>query len=392
MELPTKIFYDAVNKVFRNSAGTEITDKDLYPSATFGQKFWMNVQLVSDDASPGTKYSALPTGTTADVLVDNDYLNPSPILPVPGGNDDWTAGTGSEYYYNGTDILTKPTIVYENSVQISEGTKGALTAGTWAWDAVALKLYVRLTDSTDPDTKTAGYVEFKETVTATLPFIEVDGSTFNQANSWYDTATLAFRNPVIADGELSFYITANTLQFYRRLGTDDEITNATMQIQLLAPSTAINFDVIEFPFVCRNKYLGQGYSVDVTGSNIYTKAEVLALIAGFADLLSGTQATLTDNATTNINLFNKTTARKATVEMYAVGAAGIRDWLSFTVTFFGAVAYLQPASYSDNGTISGSITLNADISGNNVRLNVTLAGCGENLKLVYRTSQTIIEV
>lgn len=283
MATPIKIYYDAVKKVLRNSAGTEITDANLFPSATFGNKMWFNLQLVSDSSL--TAYEELPTGATAEILVDNNYNNPSPILPVPGGNSDWTAGTGgtSEYYFNGSTILTKPTIVYFNDTEATEGTKGALTAGQWAWDAVNLKLYVRLTDSTDPDTKGAGYVEFKETVTgATDPFIEVDGSTFNQADSWDDAGVM--RTPVITDGEISFYITANTIEFYRRIATSANATNTTIQVQMLAPSTAFNFITFEFSFICRNKYLGKGYTLDVTGMNVYMKAETDALLRAGRDL------------------------------------------------------------------------------------------------------------
>ena len=276
MEIPIKTIYDVTNKRFLNDAGTEITDANLYPSAVFGQEFWHNVQLVSGLIS--RKYDKLPLGATAEILIDNDYSNPCPILPIPAGNENWTAGTGSEYYYNGTDITTKPVIVYFDDAQVVEGTKGSLAAGTWAWDSASTRLYVRLGDSTSPDEKTAGYVEFKETRTATNPFIEIDGDTFNAAGSWYDTDTQQFRDPVITDGELSYYVTAKTLQFFRRIGTSKEETGTTEQIQMIAPGTAINFIIFEFPFICRNKYLGQGYTLNITGSNIYTKAEVEALL------------------------------------------------------------------------------------------------------------------
>ena len=389
MEIPNKIYFDAVNKVIRDSAGTELTDANLFPSATFGNKMWFNLKLVKDAIN--TAYDELPTGSTAEILVDDDYNNPSPILPIPAGNANWTAGTGSEYYYNGTDITTKPTNVYENDVEISEATQGALTAPSWDWDTVNSRLYVRLTDSADPDTKAAGWVEFKELTTgATDPFIEVDGSTFNQAGSWYDTATLTFRDPVITDGELSFYITANTLQFYRRIGSSASVTDTTMQIQMLTPSTALNFITFEFPFICKNKYLGQGYSLDVTGMSVYTKAETLALVALKEDVLSGTQVALTDNATANITAFDKTTARGAVIDYVIIGASGMRQGVA-KICFFSSTAHVSD-NYIEGGAAIAGITLGADISSNNVRLNVTLASTGENLKMVYRISQIKLEV
>ena len=45
MEIPKKIFYDVENKTLRDNTGEEITTQELFPSATLGQKFWINLLL-----------------------------------------------------------------------------------------------------------------------------------------------------------------------------------------------------------------------------------------------------------------------------------------------------------------------------------------------------------
>jgi len=283
-EIPLKIIFDEATQVLRDSAGTEITTNELFPSATFGQKFMVNVQITIDDA--GTIYPDIEAGSTADIYVENDYSNPSPILGLPSDTteDWWTVDSGSEYHYNGTEVEAEPASVYFDGTIATKGTLGALSAGEWAWDGGNSRLVVRLTDSSDPDTKADGWVGFKVVVASyTKPFIEVDSSTFNQANSWYDEGTELFRDPVITDGEMSFEVNANSFDFWNRIGTKNWIVDTTIQIQLLAPSTAENYKIIEFQFVCRNKYLGSNYTVDVVGANVYTKGEVDALLAGYQE-------------------------------------------------------------------------------------------------------------
>jgi hypothetical protein len=61
--------------------------------------------------------------------------------------------------------------VYINGSNATEGTVGSLTAGQWDYgdnDALGYStIYVRLSDGTDPDTKTNGYVAFYQTPRAT---------------------------------------------------------------------------------------------------------------------------------------------------------------------------------------------------------------------------------
>lgn len=81
----------------------------------------------------------------------------------------WTASAhGTAEYYlelsgGGSPSVYEPSSVYADSVALAAGTAGSLTAGTWDWadnDGLGYAtIYVRLADSTDPDTQASGYVE-----------------------------------------------------------------------------------------------------------------------------------------------------------------------------------------------------------------------------------------
>jgi len=82
----------------------------------------------------------------------------------------WTlSGSGTSEYYleasgGGDPSLEDPDNVQEDGTNMTEGTAGALTAGQWDWgdnDTLGFNtVYVRLTDSVDPDTKAANYVTY----------------------------------------------------------------------------------------------------------------------------------------------------------------------------------------------------------------------------------------
>lgn len=89
-----------------------------------------------------------------------------------GSSDFWTAsGSGtSEYYYNQSDLPDEtPLKVYEDGSAMTEGTLGSLAAGEFAIgdnDSLgANTVYVRLTDSVDPDTKATDFIEIPDTFT-----------------------------------------------------------------------------------------------------------------------------------------------------------------------------------------------------------------------------------
>jgi hypothetical protein len=90
----------------------------------------------------------------------------------------WTAsGSGTNEYYLRTaasgnpGFAAQPNNLYINGANATEGTAGSLTAGQWDYadnDTLGYStIYVRLSDGTDPDTKTNGYVSFYQTPRAT---------------------------------------------------------------------------------------------------------------------------------------------------------------------------------------------------------------------------------
>lgn len=88
-----------------------------------------------------------------------------------GISDFWTlSGSGTnEYYYNQSDLPEWPIKVYQNNSAMAEGTLGSLAVSEYAIgdnDTLGSEtLYVRLSDSTDPDTKAAGYIEVPDIFT-----------------------------------------------------------------------------------------------------------------------------------------------------------------------------------------------------------------------------------
>lgn len=94
------------------------------------------------------------------------WIQVPPFIELNDGVHNFFTRSGSgtkEYYYTGPSLSAKPEYVKLNELFADEGTLGALVAGEWAWgdnDSLgADTLYVRLADSTDPDTKTAGWVK-----------------------------------------------------------------------------------------------------------------------------------------------------------------------------------------------------------------------------------------
>ncbi len=118
---------------------------------------------------------------------DNDTLGFSTIyVRLSDGTDpdtkavdyvDYTLDdiTTAEYYCTtsagGDPSIAQPTNVRENAVSMETGSLGELNAGEWAYgdnDALGFNtVYVRLSDSTDPDTHAVGYVGY--TTSAILP-------------------------------------------------------------------------------------------------------------------------------------------------------------------------------------------------------------------------------
>lgn len=91
-------------------------------------------------------------------------------LSDAGVTNKWTVSTvATEYYYNQSDLNGLPLEVFESSVAMTLGVLGALAVGEYALgDNDTLggdTIYVRLSDSTDPDAGVADLVECTDVFT-----------------------------------------------------------------------------------------------------------------------------------------------------------------------------------------------------------------------------------
>ena len=122
-----------------------------------------------------------------------------------------------------------------------------------------------------------------------------------------------------------------------------------------------------------------GVPPDPTG-NYYTKTES---DARYPQIAGGTEVTLTDDATTNVTL-----GASADYRAFRVFAM-VDDGTSFApyevvVYHDGTSAYVENLPDTIGDDLSATMSFDADISGGNVRLNITMASHGSNPKLVYR--------
>jgi len=123
--------------------------------------------------------------TQSHTLTSNIFLNIPPgaifdtDMSIRSSSYIWiksTSGT-NEYYCQatgGTDPgLSEPTDVIQDGVAMTAGAVGSLAVTEWDFDDNDTlgydTVYVRLTDSTDPDGKAAGYVEAAYTLTVYSP-------------------------------------------------------------------------------------------------------------------------------------------------------------------------------------------------------------------------------
>ena len=138
----------------------------------------------TDTAAAGAHFAYLPPGT---YLVDSDLSLTADWFISPGAQFSiakfsirsaaykWTAsGSGTSEYYlelaaGGDPAITLSTTIYENGSLMRLNRAGALIAGEHAIDdndtLGFYTVYVRLADSTDPDTKALGFVEAGNVIT-----------------------------------------------------------------------------------------------------------------------------------------------------------------------------------------------------------------------------------
>jgi len=149
-------FIEQVRREIRDEDKLRHTDQDLisYLNRALRQvaaqiaHLWPKYQMRTDMAA-SKQWNLLNT------LNDSDFQ--------------WSAsGSGTSEYYveaagGGDPSLNEPEAVYEDGEAMSEGTAGSLSSGEWDWadnDSLGYNtVYVRLSDDTDPDAKSAGYVK-----------------------------------------------------------------------------------------------------------------------------------------------------------------------------------------------------------------------------------------
>lgn len=128
-----------------------------------------------------TTLSATPPPTVEDGYAPSATLTPfattglditfmAGATSVVNSSFQWTAsGSGTNEYYlevsgGGDPSISTPVAVVENGSNMTEGTVGSLTAGQYDYgdnDTLGYStIYVRLTDNTDPDSKTDGYINY----------------------------------------------------------------------------------------------------------------------------------------------------------------------------------------------------------------------------------------
>lgn len=88
---------------------------------------------------------------------------------VDGATNLWTKnGATDEYYYTGTLFNHAPNYVEMGGgpILMSQLGVGSLATSTWAWHNNTI--YIRLGDSTDPDTKSSGHVKCSDVISVAV--------------------------------------------------------------------------------------------------------------------------------------------------------------------------------------------------------------------------------
>lgn len=90
-----------------------------------------------------------------------NHIRSASVYSLRSATYQWTAGTGSEYYMElaggGDPLIKQPVSLLEDGSTMPYGTVGSLAAGEWGYSGGYI--YVRLSDSADPDGKAADFVE-----------------------------------------------------------------------------------------------------------------------------------------------------------------------------------------------------------------------------------------
>ncbi|MFW6176560.1 MAG: hypothetical protein ACOC40_02545 [Thermoplasmatota archaeon] len=119
---------------------------------------------------------------------DQWTLSDNKVSLVVDGEDLWTKSESGveEYYYTGDNVPGVPGKVFEDESEMTKGEIGDLAEGEWDYgdndDLGNSTIYVRLSDSSDPDDKSDNYLEslngeyyFNETIDEEPSYVIIDG-------------------------------------------------------------------------------------------------------------------------------------------------------------------------------------------------------------------------
>jgi len=205
------------------------------------------VDAIGTDKKATIKLTHNGTGNTTTYQLSTSETIPSNItLEIENGaviNNDisirnasykWTAsGSGTSEYYleaaaGGDPGISEPYVCTEDGSDLTAGTAGSLAAGEWDWadnDTLGYStVYVRLSDSTDPDGKAEDYVKAGYRITINGPFnhglsqcFSGDGSvSFGRAAVsavelvWFPNTPAGFQSAGDAAGDGTLHISRGT--------------------------------------------------------------------------------------------------------------------------------------------------------------------------------------
>lgn len=303
------------------------------------------------------------------------YLALSLAFSIRNSTYRWTAsGSGtSEYYLElaaGGDpgLDGDPEIVIANGVQLAAGTMGSLTAGTWDYgdnDTLGYStIYVRLADSTDPDTKAEDFV-----LAGGNPFEDEGGLVEPSSGSYARTAIsfgaassrrvtqsadVEFPTATAEWGWVTHYavmdaLTSGNMLAYGRLTTARQIvTNNTLTI----PTSEV---YVEFSAGGMSTYLANELLDHAFRNATYTKPDTFVALTTATISDTSTGSTITEVAGTGY----------ARVEVNAAGG----DSPAWAAASNGLVTNddqidIGPPSADDWGTVVAVAIVDASSDGN----------------------------
>ena len=133
---------------------------DAFSSTSLASGSWAMYGTPYGSLTPGAVLVANASTTLESLTTDIEVWKQGNGL----GGTQWTQSVVPEEFYRAALPTVKPAKVYIDGIEAIEGTVGSLAAGEWGWgdnDAIgASRLYVRLSDDTDPDANVSGLVNY----------------------------------------------------------------------------------------------------------------------------------------------------------------------------------------------------------------------------------------